>query len=226
MCEARDLPLTCSLDEVYGALDWLVDEGIVSRDDVEGFAVAGQKRRFLEYDKNVVLGHFLSDCLTATAILAGRDVDEGVTFLKRLLEGELVFPPEEQWLERATSSKQKLVGAEEGELAMLASLIRSELQGYAVGIETARELDGPVSRDDLVKACFKRGENMLRDGAIDREESLSRVTFQACVRMLCETGCLRRHDERTEGGKTIVMVEQGSGSDLDSMRDSLAELLQ
>jgi len=225
MCEVRGLPLTCSLDEVYGALDWLVDEGIVSRDDVEGFTVAGPRRRFLEYDKNVVLGHFLADSLTATAILVGRDVDEEVAFLKRLLEGELVFPPEEQWLERVEASRQRLASADAGELAMLASLIRSELQGYAVGVETARELDGRVSREDLVKSCFKRGEKMLEEGAIDREESISRVTFQACVRMLCETGCLTRHDEVSDAGKTTVTVEPGSAEVLDSIHDGLAALL-
>jgi glycerol-3-phosphate O-acyltransferase len=225
MCEARDLPLTCTLEEVYGALDWLAGEGIIGRDDVDGFTVAGAHRRFLEYDKNVILGHFLSDCLTATAIKASGDVDEETAFLKRLLEGELVFPPEEQWLQRVERSMRRLAGSQASELDMLVSLIRSELQGYAVGIETARELDGIVPRDDLVKACFKSGEKMLRDGVIDREESLSRVTFQACVRMLTATGCLQRHDERSEGGKTIVMVEPGSGADLDAMRDSLSKLL-
>ncbi len=198
ICAARDLPLDCSSDDIPGALAWLREEGIVKDGAVEEtLLITGHDRRFLEYDKNVILGHFLADSLVATAMLSGRDGDPSglasdVEFLRGLLEGELVFPTGDEWRRRVETSVARLDGAGEGELLLLSSLLESKLEGYLVAIETAGSIGRATPRDELVKACFKRGGTMKAEGVVRREESLSRVTFQAAVRMLTAGGLLEK----------------------------------
>ncbi|HEY5532989.1 MAG TPA: 1-acyl-sn-glycerol-3-phosphate acyltransferase, partial [Candidatus Anoxymicrobiaceae bacterium] len=187
-CERRRLPmaLDADFDGVRAAVDLLVQEGYVVPAAVggeNGFRVEGYNRRFLEYNKNIQLAHFLEPALAAVAerSQAGGVADswrceESVRFLRHLFGEEFVFSPS-----RADEAWKLDYKAYSG---VLCSLLDSYLEGYLVACRAIGrlEFDRPVTREEAVDLCFAEGERMLHDGSIRREESLSRIAFKNAVK--------------------------------------------
>jgi glycerol-3-phosphate O-acyltransferase len=87
-CARRSLPLAVNSDPegVKAAVDWFALEGHVvpeSSDGVAGFRIAVNGRRFLEYNKNIPLGHFLEPALFSIASRAAAHEGSGNSITRR-----------------------------------------------------------------------------------------------------------------------------------------------
>ena len=210
--ERRGCTLAVDADPegVKSAVEWLVTEGHVTRDGEEGFRVDANGRRFLEYNKNLTLNHFLDASLEATAS-RGRSGDaagngqreEELAFLRDLFDEEFVFVP-------AAGPGVSLADVSPEDVGVFASLTRSYLEGYLVATRAAGSLGaGNISRDDLIEKCLAEGERMLKDGSIKRPESVSKTTMVNAVRRFVLWGALAQHREKVEGHKDKVTLAQG-----------------
>ncbi len=212
-CERRRLPmaLDADFDGVRAAVDLLVQEGYVVPAAVSGesgFRVEGYNRRFLEYNKNIQLAHFLEPALAAVAERSqaggaadGWRCEESVRFLRHLFGEEFVFSPS-----RADEAWKLDYKAYSG---VLCSLLDSYLEGYLVACRAMGrlEFDRPVTRDEAVDLCFAEGERMLHDGSIRREESLSRIAFKNAVKWYTKMGLAKEVELPDDEGtisKSIV----------------------
>ncbi len=214
LCRRMRLPMATDADRqgVRAAADWFaVERRVVPKADqgVDGFRVEGYGRRFLEYNKNILLAHLLKPSMAAVAgRLGGGDrAEESLLFLKRLLAGEFVFG-----LDRADEAWKPVdhAGAE-----VLGSLLDSFLEGYlvaclAIGSLTAEE---PVVVAELVALCFAEGERMLDEGSIRREESLSRILFKNAVKNYQEMGLLAELQRNGEAGREETALIPGERFD-------------
>ncbi len=206
--ERRRLPLAVNADIVgiRAAVDWFAVEGHVAVEgegDAESFRLAGPGRRFLEYNKNVPLGHYLEPALSA---LAARAAGEGgaageLAFLRELFSREFLFRPsarDEAWRLDYTSCA-----------AALASMLESFLESYLVACRSVCGL-GPegIELDEAVERCFEEGGRMLASGEIHREEALSRVAFKNAFRGFREMGLVSER-RGTEGDREKVRLVDG-----------------
>ena len=213
-CERRRLPLAVDADfeGIKAAVDLYAQEGYVTpeeRDGEKGFRLEGYGRRFLEYNKNIQIAHFLEPALTAVVDRArggGEAGDEGqpgesLQFLKGLFSEEFVFSPS-----RADEAWKLDYQAYSG---VLCSLLDSYLEGYLVACRAIGSLspEEPVVTEEAVGLCFGEGERMLKEGSIRREESLSRIAFKnslKCFRKMDLIDEVRRTDD--DGKETVGLV--------------------
>jgi 1-acyl-sn-glycerol-3-phosphate acyltransferase len=212
--ERRGLPLAVDADMegVMGAVDWFAAEGHVTPadDGEEGWRIDANGRRFLEYNKNLVLNHFLEASLEAVAGRghAGNADGEGqreevLAFLRDLFEEEFVFSP-------AAGPGVQLAETGPEEREVFASLVESYLEGYLVALRAAGAPgSGGVSRDEMIERCFTDGERMLKDGAINRPEGVSKTTMVNAVRRFVTWGALTERREKVEGHKDKVTLSKG-----------------
>jgi glycerol-3-phosphate O-acyltransferase len=219
-CERRRLPMAIDADfeGVKAAVDLYAAEGHVvyeERDGEEGFRVEGYGRRFLEYNKNIQLAHFLEPSLAAIverSHVEGKAGDNGqseesLRFLKSLFSEEFVFSPgrsDEAW----KLDHRAYAG-------VLCSLLDSYLEGYLVACRAMGSLspDQPVTRDNAVELCFTTGERMLKEGAIRREESLSRIAFKNAIKCYHKLGILAELQQPGEDGKENAVLVPGNRFD-------------
>jgi glycerol-3-phosphate O-acyltransferase len=127
-------------------------------------------------------------------------------------EGEVQLPfqlrPTEQpqTLDRVDARAAHRVHAR----GVLASLAEPYLEGYLVAARVASSLfDGlAVSRDEMTERFLSEGEQMLSDGTIRREESVSRVLFKNALKRFRTMGFVA--EERTfDDGKEIATISRG-----------------
>jgi 1-acyl-sn-glycerol-3-phosphate acyltransferase len=207
-CERRRLPLAVDADfeGIKAAIDLYAQEGYVTpeeRDGDKGFRVEGYGRRFLEYNKNIQLAHFLEPALAAVVERArggGEAGDEGqpgesLKFLKGLFS-------DEAW----KLDYQAYSG-------VLCSLLDSYLEGYLVACRAIGSLspEEPVVTEKAVDLCFAEGERMLKEGSIRREESLSRIAFKnslKCYRKMDLIDEVRRTDDDDKETVGLVVGER------------------
>ena len=232
-CERRRLPLAVDADTdgINAAVDWLTAEGHVvpePRDGEEGFLVQGSARRFLEYNKNIQLGHFAEASLAAIAWRhdsgepddANAKSEETVDFLKRLFSSEFLFSPtraDEAW----KLDYQVYAG-------ILCSLLDSYLEGYLVVCRAISTLSAekPVSVDEVVELCFDEGDRMVKQGSINRVESLSKVAFKNAVKSYKNMGFIAERTERDrEGKETTLLVPGERFGDREAIEDRICSLL-
>ena len=210
--ERRECTLSVDADPdgVKAAMEWLVAEGHVAREGEDGFRVDANGRRFLEYNKNLTLNHFLDASLEATAgrgragDAAGNEQrEEGLAFLRDLFDEEFVFGP-------AAGPGVTLLKAGPEEREVFASLVESYLEGYLAAARAAGSLGpGSVSRDDLIERCLAEGECMLKDGSIDRPESVSKTAMVNAVRRFVLWGALEQRREKVEDRRDKVTLSRG-----------------
>lgn len=213
-CERRRLPMAvdADLEGVRAAAGLYALEGHVvpeERDGEKGFRVEGYSRRFLEYNKNIQLAHFLQPAIAAvversrerTEASNGGRPEEPVWFLERLFSEEFVFSPsraDEAW------KVDYLVYSE-----VLCSLLESYLESYLVACRAVGSIAAgePVTVQDAVDLCFGEGERMLKAGQIRREESLSRIAFKNAVRSYRKMGLLAEFQQLdADGNERPVLV--------------------
>ena len=215
-CERRRLPMAVDADHegVKAAVEVYAVEGHVvpeERNGEKGFRAEGNGRRFLEYNKNIQLAHFLEPSLAAIVERSRIDGEDGdnlqseqsIRFLKHLFSEEFVFSPsreDESWkLDHQAYS------------FVLCSLLESYLEGYmvacrAIGSLTAGE---PVTVDGAVELCFTEGGRMWKDGAIRREESLSRIAFKNAIKCYRKMGLLAELQQRDDDGEEKPVLAPG-----------------
>ncbi|MFH1151055.1 MAG: 1-acyl-sn-glycerol-3-phosphate acyltransferase [Actinomycetota bacterium] len=215
----RGLPVTpeADLPGVMAAVDWFATEGRVAPDvrfGRQGFHTGDDGRRFLQYNVNICLHHFLCGALPAAAARYG----EGVEFLARVLDQEFVpgFAGDPADLERLDGHAR----------VVLASLIEPYLEGYRVAARTALSMgdDIGVSRDEMSERFISQGERMLSDGSINRVESVSRVLFRNALKRFRTLGFVS--EERTfEDGRELATISRGPRFDeLAALEERLAGL--
>ena len=219
-CERRRLPLAVDADAegINAAVDWLSAEGHVvpeARDGEEGFLVQGSARRFLEYNKNILIGHFVEASMAAIARRcdtgepdsANAKSEETVDFLKRLFSQEFLFSPtraDEAW----KLDHQVYAGT-------LCSLLDSYLEGYLVTCRTMSELstEKPITVDEAIELCFAEGDRMIKQGSINRVESISKVAFRNAIRSFRKMGIISERVELDREGKETTKVVPGERFD-------------
>ncbi len=207
---SRGCPMAvdADMDGVIAAIDWFASEGHVSRDSrdgEDGLSVDGNGRRFLEYNKNIPLNHFLDASLDAIASRGcePRAQHENLAFLRDLLDEEFVFGAAE---ERSTALLDESVD----EKRVIASLLESYVEGYTVAARAAGMIcDGSISRDDFVERCFAEGELMLSEGAITRQEAVSKTMMMNAARRFVVLGALEQRREKAKGHRDRVLLSKG-----------------
>jgi glycerol-3-phosphate O-acyltransferase len=215
VCRELGLPLAVDADPegMRTAVEWLASEGRVviekAADEADCFRVEGDQRRFLEFNKNLLLAHLLGPSLAA---LAGRwegRTEEALSFLRRLFAREFVFPP-------GFSGRERLPASGRGALG---SLLDSFLEGYLAACRAIGSIASVerVGRDRLVERCFTEGAGMLEAGSIRRPESLSRVIFENALDCFEDMGLL---SVEAEGGKKKAVCLRG---DVFGEREELEE---
>ncbi|MBU4386190.1 MAG: 1-acyl-sn-glycerol-3-phosphate acyltransferase [Actinobacteria bacterium] len=220
----REIPLYADVAGVVEAVRRFVEEGHVvpeSRNGDDGYRLEESGRRFLEYNKNTPIHHFIPEALVAASFrghpgelsIQQSWIVDDVEFLGDVLGKEFVFNRDGEWdaaVERAIGELNRSYGA-----AVFASLVDSFLEGYIVVATTLGRLEpgSELSRDELVKQCFKEGARLLAEGTIRREESISRVTFKTAIRRFKQMGFLTERRERGDDGKEAVTVSPGERRD-------------
>ena len=215
-CERRRLPMAvdADFDGMKAAVDLYAQEGHVMPEEVDGkrgYRIDGYGRRFLEYNKNIQLAHFLEPALAAVSERSvadgetgdGGQSEESLRFLKHLFAEEFVFSPS-----RADEAWKLDYRAYSG---LLCSLLDSYLEGYMVACRAVGSLDAgtPVTNEEAVALCFAEGERMLKEGSIRREESLSRIAFKNALKCYKKMGIAAELIELGEEGKEKQMLVPG-----------------
>ncbi len=214
-CERRRLPLSADADArgVRAAVEWFVLEGHVAPEatgDGEGYRVAGSGRRFLEYNKNILLGHFLVPAISAVAWKSSGSVEDhesalrdASAFLRRLFAHEFIFSPDRD--------DEELKVDHRAYSDALCSLLDSYLEAYLAACAALGRLEPgeAVGFDEQVEACFDSAEVMLADGVILREESPCRIAFKNALRCFRDMGLIEERRVRATDGKESVEVLPG-----------------
>lgn len=223
VCRRLGLPLSPDADPegMRAAVDWLAAEGRVIVDKSEAgeecFRVEGDMRRFLEYNKNILLAHLLGPSLAAIAENGEGRADEALLFLNRLFAEEFVFGPE--FFNRA-----QLPDSYPGP-GVLAPLMDSFLEGYLVACNALGSISSGerVATDRVVERCFAEGARMLEEGLIRRTESISRIIFENALRCFVDMGLLDSVTRGAPGGKGETVLTRG---DLFQQRGNLEERIR
>jgi len=173
--------------------------------------VPPERRPRLEYYKNTLI-HAVADlAIVARALLAaGADVDEPelrrrALAASRVLKKELIFRPGKGFdaafaetlatferlglVTRGPGGRVKATSAGSRQLPVLAGLIASYLETYAVAVRAAAANPGATAKD-LTPKMHSLGERALLLGEIARTEALSRPMFETAYEYLKEVGAL------------------------------------
>lgn len=223
---SRDLPVAVDCDEegVVAAIEWLCREGHASRDAADGLVrVEGEGRRFLEYNKNICIHHFLDTAIAAVERRGQSDdaAADGtgsgvVAFLRGLFDFEF------------TSGPAAVPGVTEPpeDADVFASLMDSYLECYRVAARVAGSVPaGGISREDFLERCMGDGERMLRGAVIKRPESVSRTSSLNAVRHFASCGMLEQHRARVQGKADAVSLAPGPRfEELAAVEQTLARL--
>jgi glycerol-3-phosphate O-acyltransferase len=229
-CERRRLPMAVDADTdgINTAVEWLTAEGHVVPEAAEGqdgFLVQGSARRFLEYNKNIQLGHFLEASLAAIAWRHGSaepgdaDIQETVDFLKELFSSEFLFSPsraDEAWKLDYQAYPD-----------ILCSLLDSYLEGYMIACRAVSALTPgkPLAVDDAVELCFAQGEKMITQGRVKRVESLSKVSFKNAIKSFRKMGLIaERIESDREGSEMTLLVPGERFDDREAIEDRISSL--
>lgn len=232
----REAPLYTDLKGAGKAVERFVEEGHVvpeSHNGDDGYRLEGGGRRFLEYNKNNPVHHFITEALVATSLRGHPDdlsmleswIVDDMEFLRDILGQEFILSRDGEWdaaVVRAIGELEDPAAA-----AVFASLVDPQLEGYLVVATAMGRLEpgSEASRDELVKRCFKEGSRLLAEGAIRREESISRVTFKTAIRRFTQMGFLTERRERGDDGKETVIVSPGERSDATELAHRLLSFL-
>jgi len=224
LASRREAPLYTDMKGAKKAVERFVEEGYVvpeSHSGDDGYRLEGGGRRFLEYNKNTPVHHFITEALVATSLRGHPDdlamleswIVDDMEFLRNILEQEFILSRGGQWdiaVERAIGEMREPATA-----AVFASLVDPQLEGYSVVATAMGRLEpgSETSRDELVKQCFKEGSRLLAEGVIRREESISRVTFKTAIRRFTQMGFITERRERGDDGRETVTVSPGERSD-------------
>lgn len=232
MARAKGIEHVDEMADVERALDWLTREGHIEPeavDGVEGFKVKGTARRYLEYNKNILIHHFAREALQALAarVDSGGSPSAGgpradIEFLAHLLGEEFFFGLD------GVASEEPSCRVEEDGARVLAALVEPFLEGYLValtalgGLETGKQ----VPLDDLVEACFAEGERLMGEGSVLREESLSKVTFKNALLRFGKMGLVSDIRERDDRGyEKVTIIADCAPEDLAPLAERIRSFL-
>ena len=212
------LAVDCDIDGVMGAIDWLGREGHVARDadEADVFIVEGEGRRFLEYNKNICLHHFLGAALEAAAGSGGAE-----SFLRDLFASE--FVPDAL----AGGGGQGAPVADE-DRALFASLLESYLESYLASARATSCLgEAGARREDLLENCLAEGAGMLKAGRIARPESVSKTAALNALRHFASAGMLTQVRQSVPGKADAVTLTRGPRfGELSTIEKTLASMLR
>lgn len=208
-------PLVDGTGEVEPSLKWFESEGRIESKvygEEEGFSVEGQARRYLEYNKNIPISHFVEYAMIALSVVSRDDFEpslcrENYIFLRNLFSEEFVYPWGDSWQEKFDDAFEIVKG--NNLLAqILASLIHPFLEGYFVAINIASRLeDGQaLERDMFIKLCFESGGVFKDKGKIKREESLSKVVFKTAEKKLSRDGFIKEVLSGESGKEEMLLI--------------------
>lgn len=223
--EEKTLPVSADPGTVMSALDWLAVEGHITRGEplgaeAESFVIKPAGRRFLEYNKNIPIHHFIDDAVRAVARKrAGSDYAEGVVFLKELLFEEFVFAG------GAGDGTRKDARVEEA----LAAMLEPFLEGCLLAADTLHVLDDgeEIPREEYLDILLSAGDRLLRDGSMRRVESVSKVMTLNALKSFARMGLVE--ERRTAGvtGKEQVVLARGERFDgIDRLTGEIKSFLQ
>jgi hypothetical protein len=71
----------------------------------------------------------------------------------------------------------------------------------------------PITVDDAIELCFAQGDRMIKQGSIDRVESLSKVAFGNAIRSYRKMGIISERVELDREGKETTKVVPGERFD-------------
>lgn len=214
----RGKPLAPGADPegVAAAVEAFCREGRISRtgEDTGEWRIDPVGRRYLEYNKNLVINHFLDASIeaagrqgcTGDAVGDGHDHGEAAAFLRDLLSEEFVFGP-------AACPGGETAGMNAP--GLFGGLLGSFVEGYAVTARALRESTGaPVHRDDAMELCLSGGERMLEDGEIARPEAVSKTICANAIRKYVAIGAIEERREKTRGARDVVSYAGGPRFDM------------
>ena len=207
--ERGGFPLDATREGVSAAVDWLVRDGHVALESEEVYSVAGKGRRYLEYYKNMVVHHFLRGAVAAFH-REGGDGRGARLFLEEILDEEFVY------------SADGVSGVSEEEARVMAGTIESFVEGYLVAAVALAALGDGMSSEEFVARSFREGERLLVEGAVRREESVSRVTFKNALRWFEKLQISRL--EYGDGGR-VAVTPGDRYSELEAVTRKLGDLL-
>ncbi len=240
ICRELWLPLAPDADRegVAGAVNRLVSEERVAverdGDGLDLFRVEGDMRRFLEFNKNILLAHLLGPALAALAGSAGEEFAGSLAFLMDLFAEEFTFGP---GFEERLNPPGDPAGAE-----LLCTLLDSFLEGYLVTCDAVGSVVGgwEIERDEMVRRCFAHGLAMTRSEegggpleaapaapAVRRRESLSRIIFENALKRFSAMGLLVSATEAGQGGRRWTVLARGDRFDeLGDVEERIASFLR
>jgi len=210
---SRDLPLAVDCDEqgVAAAVVWLCTEGHVTRDAEDDgiLRVEGEGRRFLEYNKNICIHHFLDSAIAAAGA-------EQAAFLRDLFDFE--------FNSRQASIPHIAQPAEDA--AVFASLLESYMECYRTVARAAGSVPaGGMKREELLERTMGEGELMLRGAVIRRPESVCKTSALNAIRHFASAGALQERRTRVPGKADAVSFAPGPRFDeLAAVEQTLARL--
>ncbi|MBN2168999.1 MAG: 1-acyl-sn-glycerol-3-phosphate acyltransferase [Actinobacteria bacterium] len=246
--QERKIPAACSIADLKKDLTWYTHEGhirVARKDGVKGYQVNKSGRRYLEYNKNIPIGHFLTDSMISVAagrnaglgkVLSSDRLVDNIRFLKRLFSREFIFEHEKVFESRINRflDRQKSVNAGDNgsvliENNVLASLAISKLEGYLISAFSLSTLEDHTvrSRDEALQKYFQEGAALLESGVISREESISKITLANSLKVLRDMGILEElTDTDEETGKERILYKRGEEfEELEPVKKRVFELL-
>ncbi|MDD5747955.1 MAG: 1-acyl-sn-glycerol-3-phosphate acyltransferase [Actinomycetota bacterium] len=215
------LPLIDDSDDISGAITWFEREGRITlekRGETEGFRVDSISRRYLEYNKNISIGHFLESAFASFSFIRrGREFGEimdDTCFLKEVLSEEFVYRSDEEWEKRIESALDGINGKSHP-VDLLSSLAQSFVEGYYVAILAASSVgnDQTFDQDAFSGNCFREGESLISAGVIRKPESLSRVIFKNAITLFSKYGVLESVRDMDGRGKEFQTISRGDNFD-------------
>lgn len=186
------------------------------------YVVPDLRRLPLDIVKNLVVHHFVSRAMIATALLGSarqhpEGVDEAllseqVQFLSRLFKYEFQFRADASFetifaetlaemlddgeVVRADGIFRPAEGGEAHErLVLHARMVKNFVEGYRIAARSLTALlKGPLAGKDLAKRAIAAGERMFLAGEIELREAVSRPLFENALLAFGDQGYVGRED--------------------------------
>ena len=207
------------------------------------YVVPDIRRLSLDIVKNLVVHHFVSRAMIATALLGGQrteGVDESllseqVQFLSRLFKYEFQFRADATFetifaetlaemlddgeVVRADGIFRAAEGGEPRErLVLHARVVKNFVEGYRIAARSLTALlKGPLTGKELAKRAIAAGERMFLAGEIELREAVSRPLFENALLAFGDQGYVARDD-----GKFVLPESYGSADAVKTIEARIA----
>lgn len=184
------------------------------------YVVPDLRRLSLDIVKNLVVHHFVSRAMIATALLGGQRTEgvneallsEQVRFLSRLFKYEFQYRADATFetifaetlaemlddgeVVRAGGIFRAADGGEPRErLVLHARVVKNFVEGYRIAARSLTALlKGPLAGKELAKRAIAAGERMFLAGEIELREAVSRPLFENALVAFGDQGYVGRDD--------------------------------